>query len=257
MPIIAQLFIFVITGLLLYVGIYYLTPFLIKKGVPLIYSFWFCLWLPVMMLFPVSVLTYHLEGNAWTLRSVSERFRFHTLGTSDWLWVVGAIVLTITFDQLLEPLGKFFAKIPFLAPPGYLPAPFNPLKKMDLPPFEFFGVPLYKNWVLIIVFIPLHLFAMFSEEIMWRGLILPAQVEMFGDWAWILNGLLWAWIVHACLKWHFINMLPSMLIAPWIAQFTGSTWASFAVHAIGNSLLWVLLIAGILKNRTLESKIVS
>jgi membrane protease YdiL (CAAX protease family) len=42
-------------------------------------------------------------------------------------------------------------------------------------------------------------------------------------------------------------MLPSMLIAPWIAQFTGSTWASFATHSIGNSLLWLLLILGIIK----------
>lgn len=250
MPIVAQLFIFGITGLLLYVGVYYGTPFLIRKGVPLIYSFWFCLWFPVMMLFPASILVYRLEGHAWTIQSILDRLRFHALAPSDWLWVSGAIVLTIVFDQMMEPLGKFFARIPFFAPPSYLPAPFNPLKRMELPPSEFFGVPLYRNWPLIMAFIPLHLFAMLSEEIMWRGLILPVQEELLGGWAWLLNGLLWAWIVHACLKWHFINMLPSMLIAPWIAQFTGSTWASFATHAIGNSLLWVLLIAGILKKQS-------
>jgi len=118
---------------------------------------------------------------------------------------------------------------------------------MELPPSEFFGVTLYGNWKMITIFIPLHLFAMFSEEIMWRGFFLPIQQEIFGNWAWIVNGLLWAWVVHACLKWHFINMLPSMLIAPWIAQCTSSTWASFATHAIGNSLLWILLLAGVIK----------
>ncbi|WP_369128054.1 CPBP family glutamic-type intramembrane protease [Lysinibacillus sp. CNPSo 3705] len=100
---------------------------------------------------------------------------------------------------------------------------------------------------MITIFIPLHLFAMLSEEIMWRGFFLPIQQEIFGNWAWVVNGLLWAWVIHACLKWHFINMLPSMLIAPWITQFTHSTWASFVTHSVGNSLLWILLVAGIIK----------
>jgi len=247
MSILVQLLVFGITGSLISYGVFYGTPLLIKKGVPLIYSFWFFLWFPVMCLFPLSLLLYHLEGNAWTWQNILERFRFNPLTENDWYWVVGAIVLTIIFDQFLEPIGKFFAKLPMLAPPSYLPAPFNPLKRMELPPSKFFGVTLYGNWKMLTIFIPLHLFAMFSEEIMWRGFFLPIQQEIFGNWAWVVNGLLWAWVIHACLKWHFINMLPSMLIAPWIAQFTNSTWASFATHAIGNSLLWILLLAGVIK----------
>jgi len=115
MPFVAQLLIFGITGLLLYIGVYYGTPFLIRKGVPLVYSFWFCLWFPVMMLFPASILVYHLEGHTWTIQSVLDRLRFHALASSDWLWVSGAIVLTIVFDQMLEPLGKVFAEIPVAA----------------------------------------------------------------------------------------------------------------------------------------------
>ena len=156
------------------------------------------------------------------------------------------VVATIVSDQLLEPVGKFFARIKSLAPPSYLPAPFNPLKKMTMPPRDFFGMALPGNWKLLFIFPPLHLLAMFSEEMMWRGSILPLQETMFGSWAWLINGLLWAWLVHAVLKWHFIGMLPGMLIAPLVTQIIQSTWAGLIVHAVPNALLWLLLLWGIL-----------
>lgn len=242
-----QLFLFAIPGSLLYCGMFYGTPALLRRGVPLIYAFWFFLWMPVLILLPLSLLLFVSDGGTLSLSSIGERFRFIPVESSDWLWVLGAVLLTVVFDQLLEPIGKYFARMKMLSPPSYLPAPFNPLKKMALPPKEFFGVPLKGNWKLLAIFVPLHLVAMLSEEFMWRGYILPYQEVMFGEWAWLVNGLLWAWVVHALLKWHWINMIPGMLLAPWIAQHTGSTWASFAAHAIGNSPLWLLLLYGILK----------
>ncbi|MEB2282117.1 CPBP family intramembrane metalloprotease [Lysinibacillus xylanilyticus] len=80
---------------------------------------------------------------------------------------------------------------------------------------------------MITIFIPLHLFAMLSEELMWRGFFLPIQQDIFGNWAWVVNGLLWAWGYSCLSEVAFYHMLPSMLIASWITQFTHSTWASF------------------------------
>jgi len=108
------------------------------------------------------------------------------------------------------------------------------------------GTPLQGNWRLFFLFILLHIIAMFSEELMWRGFILPLQEGLFGEFAWLVNGLMWAWLVHAGLKWHFIGMLPGMLIAPWVARYTGNTFAAFIVHAGGNSILWILLFLGVL-----------
>lgn len=132
---------------------------------------------------PAALLFYHFEGNTWSVGGLLTRFRFNPLTGSDWLWVGAAVVTTIIFDQLLEPFGKFFAKTRLFAPPSFLPAPFNPLEKMELPPAEFFGAKLYGNWKLLIWFIPLHLLAMVSEEVMWRGFLLPIQEEIFGEWA--------------------------------------------------------------------------
>lgn len=247
MSIAAHVAIFGVTGLLIYLGVFYGVPRLIGRGVPKIYAFFGFLWGPVVLLLPLAVnLFVELEGGTLSPDSLTARFRLHSIRGSDWLWVGAAVLLTAVSDQALGGVGKYFAKKPFFRPPCYLPAPFNPLQPLQLPPREFFGVTLRGNWKLLAVFIPLHLLAMFSEELMWRGYLLPLQIAVFAEWAWVINGILWAWLVHAVLKWHFIGMLPGMLITPFVAQYTGSTWASFFVHAAPNSLLWLLLVTGVL-----------
>lgn len=249
-----QLLLFGIMDTLLYCGFYYWTPKLMSKGIPLIFSFWFFLWMPVIILLPLSVFFYWLDGGTMSIPVFKERFNLTPPIRSDWLLIFGAVILTILFDQLLEPVGKYFARKRFFSPPNYLPAPFNPLKKFSVPPKTFFDVPLRKNWRLLVLFVPIHILAMFCEELMWRGYILPLQINTFGTYAWVINGMLWAWVIHACLKWHFVGMIPGMLITPWIAQHTGSTWASFAAHTIGNSPLWIILLLGIM-NSSLDKEI--
>lgn len=246
MTIALHLAIFGITGLLIYLGIFYGVPRLIGAGVPLLYAFFGCLWAPVYLLLPLALYLFHLEGGGLTAAAVATRFRLGPIPPQGWLWIIAAVVATAVSDQLFEPVGKYFARIKALAPPDYLPAPFNPLKKMLMPPREFFGVALPGNWKLILTFAPLHLLAMFCEELMWRGYLLPQQEALLGPWAWVFNGLLWAWLVHAVLKWHFIGMVPGMVLTPLIAQATQSTWAALVVHATPNALLWLLLLWGIL-----------
>jgi hypothetical protein len=61
----------------------------------------------------------------------------------------------------------------------------------------------------------------------------------------VVNGLLWNFCIHAVLKWQYLGMLPSMLLAPWLAQRLKNTWASFVVHLGGNLLIIALLVPGI------------
>ena len=242
-----QILIFGITGLVIYVGVYVVVPKRIKQGHAVIVSFFGSLWLPVLLLTPTAFLLYvYLEGGSFNLQSIMTRFRFTAITGSDWFWVLGGIFVTVVADQLLAPIGKKLAKVKVLSPPDYLPAPFNPLKPLTIPLKQFFDVNLPGNWKFLLIFIPLHLAAMVSEEVMWRGFLLPIQENMFGNYAWVINGLLWAWLVHAILKWHFIGMLPGMLAAPFVAQMTGSTWSAVIVHVIPNSILWILLLWGVL-----------
>ena len=237
---------FLLTGVVIYLGIYIVTPKLIKKGIPKVYAFWLSLWLPIFLLTPIALIHYRfIEQGGFTWDSIQDRFLLNPVEGINYLWIVLAIIGTIVLEELLQPISRYFAKKQLLAPPDYLPAPFNPLKKFTFPPETFFDVKLQGNYKLLMVFIPLHLLAMVSEEIMWRGYILPMQIEIFGSLAWVVNGLMWAYLVHLCLKWHFVAMLPGMLVVPFIAQMMNSTIAAFYVHAIPNMLLWIILWIGI------------
>lgn len=238
--------VFFLIGVMIYVGVYYVTPKLMLKGVPKIYAFWMSLWIPVFFLIPVSLLHYRfVEEGAFTWQAIQSRYQLYAIQGVSYVWILGAIVLTLVIEEALQPISRYFAKKTLFAPPSYLPAPFNPLEKFTLPPEHFFDVEMKGNYRLLLIFIPLHLFAMISEEIMWRGYILPMQIAFFGDYAWLVNGLMWAFLVHMCLKWHFIAMLPSMLVVPFMAQMMGSTVAAFYLHAIPNTLLWIILYLGV------------
>jgi hypothetical protein len=116
--------IFCVTGLLIYLGIFFGAPRLMDKGMPPLQAFFGFLWAPVMLLFPLALYLFvSVEGGVISYDSIVERFRFNPIQGKDWLWVVAAVLVTVISDQLLEPVGKYFAKKKAFAPPAYLPAP--------------------------------------------------------------------------------------------------------------------------------------
>lgn len=173
-------------------------------------------------------------------------FKFKKIKKGDIKYIVIGILVCVVAEAILGPLGRYFAQFPLFASPEYLSAPFNPLKEFATPIKIFMGISLKGNWLFLLAFIPLHLFAMLGEEIIWRGYLLPRQEVVFGNYAWVLNGLLWAWLMHSCLKWNFISMLPSMLITPLMAQKTKNTTVSYIIHAVPNMMIWVIILAGII-----------
>lgn len=244
---IESIILFSIPGVVLYIGFYYIIPILNKIDVPIILSFPFFLWIGILPLLPISIYLYKKENREYSLEDFKKRFRLNKIKGKDWFWVVGGIFSVIVFDFIIgEPIAKRMAGIKIFQPPEYFPAIFNPLKDISLPIESILGVNLKGNWWFLIITVPIHTIAMISEEFIWRGYILPMQEKKYGKYAWLINGLLWAYLVHGFLKWSYISFLPSMLITPWIAQKTKNTCISFLVHAVPNTLLWLLLLLGIL-----------
>ncbi len=235
-------------GVAIYWGMYYGTPLLIGKGLPPVYVFPVFLTIPGILVLAGSLLAYKLEGRPWRWPDFQARFRLYPIKEKKaWLWIIGVWLICIISDESLSGIGKWLATVPLFAPPDYLAAPFNPLKEVVFPMTEFFGAPLKGNWMILMVWIPLNLISMIGEELMWRGYILPRQELTYGRWAWVVNGLLWAFLVHVCMKWHYIGMLPSMLLTPWLAQKMKNTSASAYVHIGGNVItLFLFLVAGVM-----------
>lgn len=240
---------FGIPGIIVYLNIYVGVPYLVRIGVPLIVCFPPLLMLPVLL--PASLVVYRCEGNEMSWARFKERFRLNPIRGKQWLWVAGAFLCAQMSDVVfgfigLDSLGRQLANIPLFEPPPYLPAFIDPRVKLEIPFTEFLGARLEGNWWILLWWLCLMFLSNLGEEFMWRGYILPRQELSFGRRAWLVNGLLWNFMVHAVLKWQYIGMIPSMLLTPWIAQKLRSTWASFLVHFGGNLLVGVLLLPGIL-----------
>jgi membrane protease YdiL (CAAX protease family) len=246
MPLWLSFILFGVPGAIIYWAMYEGVPLLVQNGLPLVVAF-ALLSLPGVGLLVASLVAYRLDGYSWNWAEFKERFRFHAIKGKDWLWVIGIFLISTLSDEGLQVIGKRLATMPFFAPPDYLPALFNPLKEVQFPLTEFLGAPIKGNWGILALWIPLNLFSMVGEEFMWRGYILPRQELTHGKWAWAVNGLMWAFLIHACMKWHYIGMLPSMLLTPWLAQKLKNTSASAMVHIGGNAILfWMFLLIGVL-----------
>jgi membrane protease YdiL (CAAX protease family) len=242
------LVLFGIPGAIVYVDIYFVVPYLVRAGVPLVLCFPPLLMLPVLL--PAALVLLGQEGNKVSWSSLRERFRLHPMSGKQWLWALGTLFAAQVSDGLfgfigLDWLARWLATIPVFGPPKHLPALMDPRVELDLLPTEFLGAPLRGNWWILLWWVALLFLSNLGEELVWRGYVLPRQELSLGRSAWVVNGLLWTFLVHAVLKWQYIGMLPSMLLAPWLAQKARNTWASFVVHYGGNLMIVALLVPGI------------
>jgi len=217
------------------------------EGIPEVLLFPLFLWIPLIALLPVSILLYRREARNRIDSSFRERFRLKRPSRNDWLWAIGGIVIVASFDFILmDPVAKWMAGMLLFSPPEHFPVLFHPLKEIELPLSEFMGAELRGNWIVLISTILMHAVALIGEEFMWRGYLLPRQEGAHGRWAWLVNGLLWGYLLHFFMKWNFLSFLPSMLATPYIAQKTRNTWVSLLVHGVPNSILWILILSGVL-----------
>lgn len=247
MPLWLSIAFFGIPGAIGFWNAYWGIPLLLGWGVPLQICFPAVLSGMGIVLLGVALVAYRLEGNRLSWPALKERFRLLPIRGREWLWVAGTLVLCVISDALLEGVGKWLASFPLLAPPAYFPPPFNPTIEVVLPIREFLGAPMKGNWFIFWFWAPLSLVSMIGEEFLWRGYILPRQELAQGKWAWVANGLFWALLFHAGMKWSLIGLVPSSLLTAWIAQRLKNTTASIIVHVGGNAVLfWGLLLVGVL-----------
>ncbi len=246
-PFYLSILFFGIPGLILYLGTYYAIPIFQKMGLPDIFLFPFFMWLPIIPLLPISILLFRREKRDQPELTLKVRFRLNRVTKADWVWIVGGVLFVMLSDFIImNPISVWMAKIPMFSPPDYFPIFINPLKEIEFPLNDLLGVTLKGKWIFLIITVILHSTAMVSEEFMWRGYILPRQEKNYGKSAWLVNGLLWGYLVHFGMKWNFISFLPGMLITPYIALRTRNTWVSLLVHGIPNTILWIIILSGVL-----------
>jgi membrane protease YdiL (CAAX protease family) len=165
-----------------------------------------------LLLFILTFIALRTEGRSINLATLRERLRFRGMDSRAWKWTISFLLLYLLLGFILNIVVQFvYDKLNFWPPDA--------------------DIPLTNIPFLLIVFIANIL----SEELWWRGYILPRQELEHGKSAWIVNGILWSFF-HLSKWWAVPFLLLKQWMLPFIAQRTKNNTPTFLIHLTSNGL---------------------
>lgn len=227
-------------GLLFWLGL----PFLDKyTEISVGYLVLIVLVLPYFWHFILTFLILKNEGGDMHWSAIKDRLWLRT--TTDpktgkknnvlWLWLVPVITVYALTNvaPIFQSVTDWWLRIlPITEPAQY---------SMDI----LFEHPetLVGNWGFILAFLLVSILTM-TEEIVFRGVLLPKMSGVFGRSDWIANGVLFA-LYHLDRPWLILShALYSTLTLALPGRLFRSTWFSMTVH-FSQALYFLFLILGL------------
>jgi membrane protease YdiL (CAAX protease family) len=214
MPFWQSLIFFGIPALVAAVGQYVLWPFFTGVGVSEETAYHCQALVVFTFLLSAALVAYVIEGNPLDRSSFRRRFRLFGLDRRGWKWTFGGLATDILLSLVATVLAIQVYDILKFTPPDIFPS--GPITNLPLVAFV-----LSMN--------------IMSEELWWRGYILPRQEKLHGRYAWAIHGVLWAFF-HAFKWWAVPFMLFTTWIIPLITQRTGNTTPGIIIHLVINGL---------------------
>jgi membrane protease YdiL (CAAX protease family) len=214
-----SLLLFLLPGLFGVLAFYVLFPTLMRLGMPGEFAYGAQMISVFLLLFLATIIGFRREGWSLSWATVRERFRIKRMDSTAWKWTISFLLLYLTSAFLLNSLGAFvYEKI------GFWPLPDADIPVTNIP------------FMLIVLGINI-----LTEELWWRGYILPRQELEHGRFAFIVNGVLWS-LFHMSKWWAIPFMLPVNWMLPLVAQRTKNTTPGLLMHFISNGLGVLLTI---------------
>jgi len=177
-----------------------------------------------ILLLILTIIALRVEGWPLNRATLRERLRFKPMDSAAWKWTISFLLLYLVLGLVLNMLAQFVYEIVGFWPPDA-------------------DIPLTNIPFLLIVFIANIL----SEELLWRGYILPRQELEHGKFAWIVNGILWSFF-HIFKWWAVPFLLLKQWMLPFVAQRTKNTMPSFLIHLTSNGMGILLSIIPLLSS---------
>jgi hypothetical protein len=151
-----------------------------------------------------------------------------------WLWLIPALllggVLALVVGGLIQRL--WISAFPFFAPPpGY------ELQELTTTPDRWVGA-----WYLIGLML-IHIVGnyLYGEEFLFRSILLPKMMGVFGRWDWLVNAVLFG-IYHVHKPWVIPSAILTGIVYTYPSRRFRSAWFGLIVHgADGLFLMFVIL----------------
>lgn len=235
--------IFTSTSILLFFGIYYCIPHLLSYKIPFLVCYLISFQITPFILIALLLLyLYKKEGNTFTWLSLKERLRIQVSLKNTVIGILLAL-FGITTYVLLQPISLMLAKTSIFSPPTWFAPDLNPVLKGE--PGSFMGMKLHGQILIPIFYLVGWFFNILSEELLFRGYLLPRMELSFNKKAWMINGFCW-WIWHSFWRWQLIALMPFVFLLPFIAQKTKSTVPGIIAHGCMNIIAIVIITINVI-----------
>lgn len=166
------------------------------------------------------------------------RARIHWRFPSTWKqWGMAVLVFILVFAGI-KTLGALTPHIAAWADlPAWMPGFLNPsLPYMDIAEkYRDVSLPGNIPFLMITLIFRSFIFNIMGEELYYRGVLQPKMKGVFGRWAWVANGFLFAG-KHAALFWMIPTLIPVGLGLAFFFDPLGSLPLAILAHWIGNDL---------------------
>jgi len=166
-------------------------------------------------LFFAALLCCRWEGAAPSWRVLLARLRLQRMTAGDWLWTIGATLVSVAATAGIVAAFRYFA----------------PDFRADLPEMRFGPLAPGEYWILL-AWPPFLFFNIFGEELMWRGYMMPRQEAAHGRATWIVQAVLWS-LFHVPFGWSVLLFAsPLLIVLPYVVQRRRNTWIGIVMHGL-------------------------
>ena len=183
-----------------------------------------------------AVLSYLSEENNRTFKDFLIRVRLNHLIPKWFYWALGLAIIMFISTVIFSPVLSWLISHNIIPLPQDVPDYINPIKQLSI---EKVKEQLVNQGVIPLIPIVL-IINISSEEIFWRGIILPRQELQHGKNAFWIHGTIWAF-THLFQYWLLIPILIGSIALAYVIQRTKCTWISIVAHLLNNGLPFLIM----------------
>ena len=189
--------------------------------------------------FFLAVIVLRGEGQRFTWAALRKRLNLRWGGWKAWglFLLVFLAAFALTFP-LISTSKAIAAAVP---PPDWFPASQNPLKEVNGIEDALPGVTFKGNVLFLLLFLFTGIMNVLGEDTFYRAVLIPKLHGLFGRWAWLAGGLVFA-LKHIYVWWRIQEVIPLAIAGAFMFGPLGSLPFAMLAHLLGNyGLTWPMV----------------